>query len=301
MVGSIRTELLEHNYLNPKLVLHIGSGLLFLYTLHWLATSAYAWLFEVTPSLNVLFIKYIGTSAFLALVAINLFYGPIYYFNIPFFMQYKVNTVPWPWEQDPESWPRLLKKAIRSYIFNQMVLGILFIYLILPFLATDFSLNLPSFSTFLRHIFISVCLEDFFFYFSHRLLHLPFFYKRIHKIHHEFNNPINIFNVHTHWVEFIIGNMIPLFGSAMALGRHMHISTLIGFICFRLGESNEVHSGFEFPWSPYKILPISNDSAFHNYHHIKNIGNYGTFFTFWDWYFGTSNRYNKDVNSGMSK
>ena len=34
--------------------------------------------------------------------------------------------------------------------------------------------------------------EDFFFYWGHRLMHLPYLYKRIHKQHHEFKNPVSM-------------------------------------------------------------------------------------------------------------
>jgi len=301
MTGNIRSEVLEDCYLSPKLPLHIASALTMLYALHWFATFSYAKIFEYTPSFNSLFLNYFVSSVLLASILLHLFYVPLYYFDIPFFRQYRVNTVSWPWEQDPAGWPQRLKNTVKTYMLNQLILGPLFIYLVFPLLKIDFSLNFPSFSVLLFQIFVSTCLEDFFFYFSHRLLHLPFFYKRIHKIHHEFNNPFHLSSVYTHWVEFIIGNMVPLIGGAMALGRHMHITTFIVFVEFRLAESNEAHSGFSFPWSPFKILPFSIDSSFHNYHHVKNIGNYATFFFFWDWYFGTCETFIKNVNPGYLK
>lgn len=39
---------------------------------------------------------------------------------------------------------------------------------------------------FVWQIWFSLMCEDFVFYWTHRLLHLPYFYKKIHKIHHEF-------------------------------------------------------------------------------------------------------------------
>jgi sterol desaturase/sphingolipid hydroxylase (fatty acid hydroxylase superfamily) len=51
--------------------------------------------------------------------------------------------------------------------------------------------------------------EDFFFYWGHRILHLKSLYPYIHKLHHEYNYPISISAENAHWVEFIIANLIP--------------------------------------------------------------------------------------------
>ena len=70
------------------------------------------------------------------------------------------------------------------------------------------------------------------------------------------------------------------------------------WVVYRIAESIDAHSGYEFPWSPFRLVPFSGiillnlvPASFHNYHHTHNVGNYATFFCFWDYIFGTSPRY----------
>ena len=35
-------------------------------------------------------------------------------------------------------------------------------------------------------------------------------------------------------------------------------------------------SGFEFPWSPFRLLPFSASATYHDYHHSHNRGNFSS-------------------------
>jgi methylsterol monooxygenase/4-alpha-methyl-delta7-sterol-4alpha-methyl oxidase len=56
-------------------------------------------------------------------------------------------------------------------------------------------------------------------------------------------------------------------------------------------ETVDGHCGYEFSWSPYRLLPLSGSSDYHNFHHSMNVGNYGSFFSFWDSMCGTNSTY----------
>lgn len=43
----------------------------------------------------------------------------------------------------------------------------------------------PSIFEFTWQFMFTIFIDDFLFYWIHRIFHLPFFYKHIHKIHHE--------------------------------------------------------------------------------------------------------------------
>jgi sterol desaturase/sphingolipid hydroxylase (fatty acid hydroxylase superfamily) len=60
--------------------------------------------------------------------------------------------------------------------------------------------------------------EDFTFYWSHRLLHTPFLYKNFHKIHHEYNTSVSIASVYAHPIEYTLGNIMPCSYGFLILG-----------------------------------------------------------------------------------
>ena len=59
----------------------------------------------------------------------------------------------------------------------------------------------------------------------------------------------------------------------------------------RVIETTDGHGGYEIPWSPFRLLPLSGSARFHDYHHSHNLGNYGSFFSFWDTLCGTNKKY----------
>jgi len=56
----------------------------------------------------------------------------------------------------------------------------------------------------------------------------------------------------------------------------------------RITETLDGHCGYEFSWSPFRLLPFSGSSNYHNFHHYQNKGNYCSLFTFWDSLCGTN-------------
>lgn len=97
--------------------------------------------------------------------------------------------------------------------------------------------------------------------------------------------------VYAHPIEFILGNVIPLFAGLLVFSNHIHLISLQVWVNYRLLETHEAHGGYEFDISVFKANPLGIDSNFHNFHHLKNIGNYGTFFYLWDRFFGTDKAY----------
>lgn len=96
-------------------------------------------------------------------------------------------------------------------------------------LVTEWRIDLDSFPThfeILWQIAFSMCMEDFVFYWSHRTLHHPKIYARIHKKHHEFFNTVSFAAEYAHPLEYAIGNVLPSFVAAKLLGNRMHIATL---------------------------------------------------------------------------
>ena len=158
----------------------------------------------------------------------------------------------------------------------------------------DFSVEgLPSMKKFIiQAIFCSFC-EDFQFHMGHRLMHTPFFYQRFHKIHHRYKTTLFCATTYCHPFEMVIGNILPSVLGPMILGNKMHITAVWGWLIFRVIESIDGHCGYDFPWSPYRLLPLTADYGYHVYHHSNNVGNYSSFFSIWDTILGSNTSYYK--------
>jgi len=132
--------------------------------------------------------------------------------------------------------------------------------------------------------------EDAYYYFAHRISHLrPF--NRFHKIHHRFNINVCIASDYLHPVDFFLISLPSVSLGPMILGKGMHFYTWLLYFAFRTIDGIESHCGYDFPWSPVKVLPLQNPASFHDYHHSANIGNYSAWFCHWDIIFGTTGSY----------
>jgi methylsterol monooxygenase/4-alpha-methyl-delta7-sterol-4alpha-methyl oxidase len=155
--------------------------------------------------------------------------------------------------------------------------------------------EVPGPLNFVLSIMFCMMCEDFAFYWSHRMLHTPFFYKHVHKIHHQHIINVSIAAINAHPFEFIFGNLVPLFVGPLLLGDKLHMLSWWGYIQYSLFETLEAHSGYEFPWTPLYFIPFSTGLNYHAYHHSANTGNYAIFFSIWDTVFDTMPGYNQQL------
>jgi sterol desaturase/sphingolipid hydroxylase (fatty acid hydroxylase superfamily) len=77
----------------------------------------------------------------------------------------------------------------------------------------------------------------------------------------------------------------------------MHVLTAMCWYGLRTAESLDGHCGYDFSWSPYRFVPFSGGSAYHDFHHSSNVGNYSSWFCIMDTVFGT----NKDFYDQIKK
>ncbi|GFY54769.1 fatty acid hydroxylase domain-containing protein 2, partial [Trichonephila inaurata madagascariensis] len=96
--------------------------------------------------------------------------------------------------QDIPSYPVPLNSVLklsRQVLINQ-ILSIPFYmvgYHLMVLRGYDTKKSLPSFQRVFLELLFCAAVEEIGFYYSHRVLHLPFFYKHIHKKHHEWKSP----------------------------------------------------------------------------------------------------------------
>lgn len=116
-------------------------------------------------------------------------------------------------------------------------------------------------------------------YWIHRWLHLPFFFRHIHHIHHKFRAPTPLASLAFH----------PLDGFAQAVPHHL--------LVFLLPVNVYVYQGFILAVSIWTVLihdrvswigwSAINFTGHHTAHHWFNRWNFGQFFTAADRLFGT--------------
>ncbi|MDH4092598.1 MAG: sterol desaturase family protein [Cyclobacteriaceae bacterium] len=144
-----------------------------------------------------------------------------------------------------------------------------------------------SYAYFAVSIIIMIMLHDAYFYWTHRLLHLPKLFNWIHKTHHLSSNPTPWASFSFHPVEAIISaGIIPL----IVLSIPCHPYALFCFLTFMTFINVMGHLGYEAipKWvTKGKIGKWQNTSTNHNIHHQHSKCNFGLYFTFWDKLMGT--------------
>lgn len=156
----------------------------------------------------------------------------------------------------------------------------------------DFSdAGAPSVYKFYCQFFFCVFVLDFFFHMNHRLFHTSFFYKRFHKIHHRYKVTLFCATTYCHPVEMVICNLIPAGIGPMLLGAQMHVTAVMGyFLLAALGAIID-HCGYEFTFSPFRMVPFSCHYGYHVFHHSHNVGNYSTVWHLWDTLLSSNSEY----------
>ncbi len=136
-------------------------------------------------------------------------------------------------------------------------------------------------------VFLCLILHDTWFYWTHRLMHQPWWFARMHAIHHKSRPPTAWAAMSFHPYEALTGTIvIPVLVSVIpvhisALGAVLSIMTL-------MGVTN--HMG----WEIFPRFMVNNflgnwliTATHHQKHHDVFRGNYGLYFRFWDRLCGT--------------
>ncbi len=145
-------------------------------------------------------------------------------------------------------------------------------------------------------------LHDFYFYWAHRWMHQPRWFKTIHKVHHLSTNPSPWTAYSFHPLEAIVEVMIiPI----IAFTIPSHLLVVMIFMVFQIAYNVYGHIGYElYPKGFHKtwIGKYVNTSVSHNQHHQRFHGNYGLYTLIWDRVFGTIRPdYDEDYEKATSK
>lgn len=130
---------------------------------------------------------------------------------------------------------------------------------------------LPPWYTILWQVVFFMYLDDFLYYFIHRVLHIPWLFKRIHYLHHSVKTPWGINAHYMHPIELLLTGFTVLAGPVI-LGAHLF--PLFAWIVVRQWTGVAGHCGYELRFDPMKIFPGYLGNVFHDFHHSQCHGNY---------------------------
>ena len=85
---------------------------------------------------------------------------------------------------------------------------------------------------------------DFWFYWTHRALHWPTLYRRVHKIHHRYKAPVAAVAVYAHPLEFLVGNVAGVLLGPVLSNCHPYTAYL--WVATSLVSTCGAHSGYTF-------------------------------------------------------
>lgn len=130
-------------------------------------------------------------------------------------------------------------------------------------------------------------LHDFYFYWTHRLMHHRKLFRHLHRVHHLSTNPSPWTAYAFHPLESVLeGLIIPI----MAFTVPTHRVVIVFFMIFQIIFNVYAHLGYElFPAGFHKTRMgrYLNTSVAHNQHHHHFTGNFGLYTLIWDRLFGT--------------
>ena len=158
-------------------------------------------------------------------------------------------------------------------------------------LTTNNTTILNDFLLFIPESFLYELIFDFFHYWMHRMMHMPFFYARIHKKHHEYVF-INSNTTFDHSVtDLLLTNFLPIICASYIVRVSPFTLTMIFWFKTIIEVSG--HTGKEtsssFIQCIYlpKFLSIPLYSKDHLLHHMQPTVNFSKRFSIWDKIFGT--------------
>ena len=175
--------------------------------------------------------------------------------NKNFFNKYKIQKKNIDWDKYKKTFNFVLKQQLfinypTSYIFYNNII-----------IKNDDYIYYNE----IQKLILCFAFSDIYFYITHRILHLKYFYKNIHKKHHEWIIPSAISATYAHPIEHLISNIGAVYIPLVITNAHLYT-----YLFYQtLGIFNAVlsHSNYNF---------INNS---HNIHHKKFNYNFGLGYT----------------------
>jgi sterol desaturase/sphingolipid hydroxylase (fatty acid hydroxylase superfamily) len=129
--------------------------------------------------------------------------------------------------------------------------------------------------------------HDFYFYWTHRIMHHRSLFRHVHRVHHESTNPSPWAAYAFHpWEALIQASVLPI----MVFLLPLHPMVIFLFLTYMILRNVAGHLGFEIlprGFTRNRWLNWNTAITHHNMHHEHFHSNYGLYFTWWDKWMGT--------------
>lgn len=149
------------------------------------------------------------------------------------------------------------------------------------FVYYDFEWSFEGLSYYVGSFLAYLVCVDCLYFWSHRMMHLPWLYKNFHSVHHQYK-PVTTFTTSAlDFTDALIGAVFSLYLPAMVIPVHPSIvfMTLLHSLLWSLYLHNNIGRRMQ--------NTILCDNEGHLLHHKTGRFNYGFYFTFWDKLCGT--------------
>jgi sterol desaturase/sphingolipid hydroxylase (fatty acid hydroxylase superfamily) len=215
---------------------------------------------------------------FLYIVTAVSFYLLLYIWKAKAYKSYKI-------QQAELSLVQLRKELFYSFtsliVFTAMGFVVFLLYR-KGYSRLYFDVNTYGSLYFVLSILLMMVLHDMYFYWTHRMLHLPGWYEKVHTVHHLSANPSPFTSLSFHPVEAVIqAAILPL----IVLIIPSHPFSLFIFLIIMVYKNVRGHCGYDFTTKAQRQKRskwLQSYSIHHNDHHFYGGENYGLYFTFWD-------------------
>ncbi len=207
----------------------------------------------------------------LSLSFYQFFYISLYYFN--FFKDLNLNVDREICERHFAYKP-LFKRTSRIISINAIIIPIIIVMLLSFKYKGELQVGLdqiPSSKEFTLQIFFCLFIEEISFFIIHKLLHIRFIYEWVHSLAHQYKLAVSVTAYYMHPFEFLIAFLLPISLGPLLLSKYrsIHEITLWGWVIFINGFKSDCFSGFDLPFSPFRVFP-SYSSIFMGRHYIED-------------------------------
>ena len=136
-------------------------------------------------------------------------------------------------------------------------------------------------------VVVYLFLHDTWFYFTHRAMHSPRLFARVHAVHHASRPPTAWAAMSFHPWEALSGALL-IPALAWLIPIHWGALAVVLFVASLMGTTN--HMGWEMLPASWVRGPLGRaiiSASHHELHHRQYRSNYGLYFRFWDRLLGT--------------